>query len=58
LAPHAADEFTSYSYKVDKQTDQVLNELQGDKNHTIDSGRYMVEPKRRNVGAEATFGRY
>lgn len=58
FAPHAADEFLNYSYKVDKHTDKVLNELQQDKNHTIDSVRYSVEPKRRNVGGEPTFGRY
>jgi phage terminase large subunit len=58
LCPHAADEFQSYSYKIDKQTDLILNELQQDKNHTIDSGRYMVEPKRRNVNGQAGFARY
>lgn len=57
-APHTADEFTSYSYKVDKQTDQVMNELQHDKNHTIDSGRYAVEPLRRSVGSVVQHSRY
>jgi len=58
LAPHAVDEFQSYSFKIDKQTDLITNELQQDKNHTIDSGRYMVEPKRRIIGSEPQFGRY
>lgn len=56
--PHAADEFQSYAYKVDPHTELVTSELRQDKNHTIDSGRYMVEPKRRNVSGEAAFGRY
>lgn len=47
---HVADELTRYSYKVDKDTDEVTSELVDDKNHTIDSLRYAVEnERRRNV---------
>ncbi len=59
MAPHAADEFVSYSFKVDPRTDEVLPVLQEDKNHTIDSGRYFVEPLRRTTGGQTPqFGRY
>lgn len=40
---HVADELTFYSYKVDKQTGEVLSELVDKKNHAIDSMRYAVE---------------
>ena len=44
---YAWDEFSTFSYKVDKLTDEVLPELTEEKNHTIDSGRYMIEELRR-----------
>lgn len=58
LCPHAADEFINYSYKIDPRTEEVLPVLQEDKNHTIDSGRYAVEPIRRVIGSEAAYSRY
>jgi phage terminase large subunit len=41
--PHVADEMTMYSYKVDKQTEEVLPVLDDKENHTIDSCRYATE---------------
>ena len=37
------DELTTYSYRVDRQTEEVLPILQDDKNHVIDALRYAVE---------------
>lgn len=37
------DEFTHYSYKVDKVTNEVLPVLEDKKNHVIDSARYALE---------------
>ena len=44
---HVADEFSTFSYKIDKKTNEVLPELEEQKNHTIDSARYCIEPLRR-----------
>lgn len=44
---HTADEFASYSYKVDEKTDEVLPVLADKDNHVIDSARYAIEKKRR-----------
>ena len=44
---HTADEFSLYAYKIDKKTDEVLPELEDDKNHVIDAARYAVEKLRR-----------
>lgn len=46
---HVIDELASYSYEVDKQTDEVLPVLADDKNHTIDSLRYAIESVRRST---------
>jgi phage terminase large subunit len=46
---HAIDEFTLYSYKIDKKTDEVLPELEDKDNHIIDSARYAVEKLRYAV---------
>lgn len=46
---HTLDELTMYSYKVDKLTDAVTNELEDKKNHVIDSLRYALENVRRNA---------
>jgi phage terminase large subunit len=43
---HAIDELTSYSYKVDKLTGEVLPVLDDKKNHVIDSIRYAAEQVR------------
>jgi len=44
---HTVDEFTMYSYKVDKQTGDVTPILEDKKNHVIDSVRYAVEKLRK-----------
>lgn len=46
---HVIDELTLYSFKVDKHTLEITNELEDKKNHTIDSLRYAVESVRRAV---------
>jgi phage terminase large subunit len=43
---HTIDEFTMYSYKVDRQTNEVTPILEDNKNHVIDSVRYAVEKLR------------
>ncbi len=52
---HVIDELSSYSYEIDKRTDQILPVLEDKKNHTIDSCRYALEPLRR-APPVATFG--
>ena len=54
---HTIDEFSLYSYKVDKLTDEVLPVLEDKKNHVIDSVRYAVEGLRRKSPAPI-FGIY
>ena len=41
------DECSTFSYKIDKDTDMVLPILSEKKNHTIDSCMYMLEGLRR-----------
>lgn len=41
------DEFSEYSYKVDKLTGLPTPNLEDRKNHTIDAARYMVENLRK-----------
>lgn len=55
--PHVADELASYSYEVDKQTEEILPKLADKKNHTIDALRYALEAVRR-APAQPTFGKY
>ncbi|QEO58311.1 PBSX family phage terminase large subunit [Francisella marina] len=45
-----AEEFSLYSYKVDKRTDDILTTLEDKHNHCIDAIRYALEPlmKKRN----------
>jgi len=43
---YTADEFTHYSYKVDKLTNEVLPVLKDSKNNVIDSARYLAEQVR------------
>ena len=45
---NAIDELTSYSFKIDKLTEQVLPVLEDKKNHVIDALRYSVEDMRRS----------
>lgn len=44
------NEFSSYSYKVDKLTSQPIPELEDKNNHTVDAIRYMLEDARRAKG--------
>jgi phage terminase large subunit len=44
---HTIDELTSYSYEVDKLTQQVLPKLADKDNHVIDALRYACEGARR-----------
>jgi phage terminase large subunit len=44
---HVIDELSSYSFKVDKKTGEVLSELEDKANHTIDALRYACEGARR-----------
>jgi phage terminase large subunit len=55
---HTIDELSSYSYKIDKQTEEILPELEDKKNHVIDSLRYALEDVRRKppVPIFATYG--
>lgn len=46
---HTIQELTRYSYKVDKDTDEVLPELADKENHVIDSLRYALEGVRRSA---------
>lgn len=45
---HAIDEFTLYSWKVDKQTKEILPILADKFNNVIDAARYAVEGERRS----------
>lgn len=44
---HVIDELTSYSWKTDKHTEEILPVLEESQNHTIDSLRYAHEGARR-----------
>lgn len=44
---HVIDELSSYSYKIDPKTEQILPVLEDKKNHTIDALRYACEGLRR-----------
>lgn len=46
---HTADEFALYSFKIDKKTGAITNELEDKDNHGIDTSRYAVENVRRAV---------
>jgi phage terminase large subunit len=49
---HTIDEMTSYSFKVDKLTDEVLPVLADKDNHVIDALRYACEAARRAMRAK------
>jgi phage terminase large subunit len=53
---HTVDEFTMYSFKVDRMTGLVTPVLEDHKNHVIDSVRYAVERLRANVFDYAAVG--
>lgn len=44
---HAIDELSTYSYKTDRLTDEVLPVLEDKRNHIIDPLRYAVEKARK-----------
>ncbi len=51
---HVIDELSSYAYRQDRLTGQVLSQLEDRRNHTIDALRYACEGARRaGVGADA-----
>ena len=50
---HTIDEFTTYSYRVDKASGDVMPILEDKKNHVIDSVRYAMEDVRRGRYQEA-----
>lgn len=43
-----SDELSTYSYEIDKHTDEVLPELIDKDNHRIDAARYALEKLRRS----------
>lgn len=47
---HLIDELAMYSYKQDKQTNEVLPVLEDKKNHCIDALRYALELVRKSSG--------
>ena len=46
---HVIDELSSYSFKIDRLTDEVLAVLKDEKNHMIDAMRYGLEAVRRRM---------
>ena len=52
---HVIDELSSYAYRTDRLTGQVLSQLEDRRNHTIDALRYACEGARR-AGAEPDVG--
>jgi phage terminase large subunit len=52
---HVISELSEFSYKIDKRTEEILPVLEEDKNHTIDSLRYAVEPLRKSSGNAITY---
>lgn len=50
---HTIDELTLYSYKIDKQTEQITPLLSDKKNHVIDALRYACESARKVQKEEA-----
>jgi phage terminase large subunit len=51
---HTIDEFTHYSYKTDKLTNEVLPVLEDKKNHVIDASRYALESVRMALVGETS----
>lgn len=47
--PNIAKEFKMFSYRVDRQSGQVLPILASGWDHAIDGGRYALEPVMRNA---------
>lgn len=53
--PNASTEFALYSYKIDKLTEKITNDLSDEANHTIDCARYAVEDYRRSLARIRPF---
>ena len=53
---HTADEFRLYSFKIHKQTGDILPDVEDKNNHCIDALRYALQPmiKRNNSGIIST----
>lgn len=53
---HVADEFRLYSFKIHKQTGEILPKLEDKHNHCIDALRYALQPmiKHNNSGTIST----
>lgn len=51
---HTIDEFTHYSYKTDRLTNEVLPVLEDKHNHVIDAARYSLESVRMSLVGEST----
>ena len=47
--PHTWREFTTYEYKIDKRTEEVLPELKDGNDHSIDCCRYAESPNIRDT---------
>lgn len=53
---HTIDELSTYSYKTDRLTEEVLPQLEDKRNHVIDSLRYAVEKARRGKKRGGVWG--
>ena len=53
---HTINELSTFSYKIDKKTEEVLPILEDDNNHVIDSLRYALEPTRKAQPQVSLFG--
>jgi phage terminase large subunit len=51
---HLIDELSSYKYKQDRLTDEILPEFEDDHNHVIDAARYACEGIRRAMNTKKT----
>ena len=49
LCPHTWREFTTYEYKIDKRTEEVLPELKDGNDHSIDTCRYAESTNIRDT---------
>jgi phage terminase large subunit len=54
---HTSDELTLYSFKTDKQTNEILPVLEDKDNHCVDALRYSIEAIRR-APSRPVFGTY
>lgn len=55
---HFRQEARSYSFKIDKQTGEVTNDLEDKDNHLIDATRYALTPLIRARKAGSTYSGY